>query len=1164
MSATASATSPAPLRTLHGGGGLAITLGPHGAPQRIDALGVTVNLFMGQALEAGPVNLWLRLTEGGATASQAVPLLGPGAPLRLQPAADAAQADWCGRWQGLALRLRLLCSQGDAAAAAGWYWHLSVRNDGPAARTLDLIHVQDLGLAAYAGIRLNEHYVSHYLDLAPLPHPRCGTVLAARQNLAVAGRHPWAVVGSLRQGVSFATDMRQLAGAARRAGQLPQGVQRGLPGQRLQHEHALAAVQDAPLTLAPGAHATLGFFVRVLADHPAATARPDLAAVDAALAQAEAQPTGWAADALPAAGPEGVDGAAAGTPESLFSAAPLLATLPLDDAELARLFGPRRRQAERAGTAPDAPLLSFFTGPADDPCHVVLQAKEAALLRPHGHLLRSGRHAVPDEAALTSTAWMGGVFHSMVTQGHVSINRFLSAQRGFWGQFRGAGQRVFVRPAGGGAIDWQLLATPSAFAIEAERCRWLYRHAQGLLEVTAGVRHPGSTAPDGVEGHALTLQLRVLQGEPLEWLVSHHIALAGDDGAAAPAIGWQRVAEPLGDAVAVPVPAGSELHARFPRGRFVIAAGPGTRLAEVAGDALLHADGQSRGAPFVCLRLAACTDALLALRGELLPPAEVPALNLALPQLHAAGEGAAAQALAQLAEILPWYRHNALVHYLSPRGLEQFSGGGWGTRDVCQGPLEMLLALGEAAPVRDLLLRVFAAQDAGGDWPQWFMFFERERDIRAGDAHGDIVFWPLLGLARYLLASGDAGLLDALVAYYSKDASTAEVDTVWGHVQRALAVIAGRRIAGTALAAYGHGDWNDSLQPADPALREHLCSAWTVTLHHQTLTTLARALHALGRGAEAAGFEAEAARIRADFQRLLVIDGVVAGYVLFTPGQAPQPMLHPADTLTGVRASLLPMMHAMLEDLLDPAQARAHLARVEAELSGPDGARLFDRPLPYRGGPEQLFQRAESSAFFGREIGVMYTHAHLRWAEALAHLGEARRFFAALGLAHPVGLPERLPQATRRQANCYFSSSDAAFADRYEAGRDYERIARGEVALDGGWRIYSSGPGIAIGLVVGRLLGIRREARTLVLDPVLPPELDGLVVRLPLLDGVEVEITYRVGPQGHGPQALTLDGQALLFTRGHNPYRTGAAEVAVDGLRAALAAGARQLAIHLG
>ena len=125
-----------------------------------------------------------------------------------------------------------------------------------------------------------------------------------------------------------------------------------------------------------------------------------------------------------------------------------------------------------------------------------------------------------------------------------------------------------------------------------------------------------------------------------------------------------------------------------------------------------------------------------------------------------------AGAAARFGEILPWFIHNALIHYLAPRGLEQYTGGGWGTRDICQGPVEMLLALGRFEPIRDLLIRVFKTQNPDGDWPQWFMFFDRERNIRPGDSHGDIVFWPVLALAHYLIASEDATLLEEMVPFF--------------------------------------------------------------------------------------------------------------------------------------------------------------------------------------------------------------------------------------------------------------------------------------------------------------------------------------------------------------------------------------------------------------
>jgi 1,2-beta-oligoglucan phosphorylase len=365
---------------------------------------------------------------------------------------------------------------------------------------------------------------------------------------------------------------------------------------------------------------------------------------------------------------------------------------------------------------------------------------------------------------------------------------------------------------------------------------------------------------------------------------------------------------------------------------------------------------------------------------------------------------------------------------------------------------------------------------------------------------------------------------------------------LWTHVQRALALIRARTIAGTALPAYGHGDWNDSLQPADPALREQLCSAWTATLHVQTLTTLARGLRAVGRGRSAARLEREADAVRHDFRRLLLADGVLAGYARFD-GQTVELLLHPRDEKTGVRYSLLAMIHAILEGLLTPQETQAHLQLIDDHLSGPDGARLFDRPLAYHGGPQRLFQRAESASYFGREIGLMYMHAHLRYAQALAHVGAAERFFHALTQANPIALQDIVPSAAPRSANTYASSSDAAFADRYEASAQYGRIGAQTVALEAGWRVYSSGAGILYGLVMRQLFGLRIEGEMLVLDPVLPPALDGVSLRLELF-GRELQIVYQVRAPGFGVAAVHADERALALQAGPaNPYRNGGVRI---------------------
>ncbi|MDR7272742.1 cellobiose phosphorylase [Pelomonas saccharophila] len=1071
--------------------GLTAELLSHGGLRRLMfGPALLVNLFPGNELEAGPANVWLR-RRGAGEDWRVVPLLGPLSPLSVH--AEEGAFEMRGDWDGLALRLQLRLAETEATL----FWHLQAQNHSGAACEVAAVLVQDVGLADYGAVRTNEFYVSHYIDLQPLQDAGQGVLLAARQNQAQGGRHPWLLAGSLRRAGSFATDAVQVWGHAAREGSMPPALFTGLPGQRLQQEHAVVALQDEALMLAPGESLAAGFFLALQAHHAQASSEAELARLPALLALPEAQPS------------ELLDEPGRPPAPSLFATAPQLASLDLGAEARRQLFGSERRHEEWQ----DGQLLSFFTSEAT---HVVLRAKELLVQRPHGHILRSGAHLVPDETALTSTCWMGGVFHSMLTQGHVSINRLLSTQRSLLGLFRTAGLRLFVQAEEGG--DWQLLGLPSAFEMQPQRCRWLYAHAGGLIEVIALA---------GARPDVMDLSLQVLEGDPLRVRACLSLALGGDDGAAALRPSWVHT----GDRVVVTPPEASALAERFPDGAFTVTA-PG--LSIVGDDGRLFDDGVSRGEALLCLEFAPTTAVAMALSASLVqvaPPAPQP---LALPQWQLAHP-----ALAQLRDILPWYAHNALVHYLSPRGLEQYSGGGWGTRDVCQGPLEMLLALGQTAPVRDLLLRVFAAQNPDGDWPQWFMFFAREAEIRAGDSHGDIVFWPLLGLAQYLIASGDASILDEVLPFHGGEAAT-----LAAHVEQALALIRQRVVPGTGLAAYWHGDWNDSLQPADPALRERLCSAWTVTLHHQMLHTLAAAHARLGRADEAARLIAEAAGVRAEFQRLLVQDDVVAGYALFPEQGERELWIHPQDARTGLRYSLLPMMHAIIDELFTPEQARAQAALIEQHLKGPDGARLFDAPLPYRGGPSTLFQRAETSSFFGREIGIMYMHAHLRYAQMLAHLGHAEAFLQALTLAHPIALSDRVPSASRRQANCYYSSSDAAFADRYEAQAHYGQALAGEVALDGGWRIYSSGPGIAIGLVVTSLLGLRLEHDTLVIDPVMPAVLDGLSVQLTLAD-LRFELSYRVGPRGHGVERVRDEsGREIAATRRPHAYRIGALALA--------------------
>ena len=134
--------------------------------------------------------------------------------------------------------------------------------------------------------------------------------------------------------------------------------------------------------------------------------------------------------------------------------------------------------------------------------------------------------------------------------------------------------------------------------------------------------------------------------------------------------------------------------------------------------------------------------------------------------------------------------------------------------------------------------------------------------------------------------------------------------------------------------------------------------------------------------------------------------------------------------------------------------------------------------------PETFFQRAESAAFFGREIGLMYTHSHLRYGEASErYRTNSPRCGRRCLVANPIAVTDELPHASLRQRNAYFSSSDAAFQDRYQASDEWARVKANSIAVDGGWRVYSSGPGLYTNMLIRHTFGLRREFGKRIVSP---------------------------------------------------------------------------------
>jgi len=155
--------------------GLSLEINANGSVRRFECGDVMLGLFLGNELEGGPANLYLR--RHGLTLDW-TPLLGPASPTRFQSPADDGSLTGTGAWLGIRYTLTLVLAQDRAA----WFWHVQFENTTSDEHHLDLTYAQDLALAPYGAVRLNEFYVSQYIDHTPLTHPDRGVVLASRQN----------------------------------------------------------------------------------------------------------------------------------------------------------------------------------------------------------------------------------------------------------------------------------------------------------------------------------------------------------------------------------------------------------------------------------------------------------------------------------------------------------------------------------------------------------------------------------------------------------------------------------------------------------------------------------------------------------------------------------------------------------------------------------------------------------------------------------------------------------------------------------------------------------------------------------------------------------------------------------------------------------------------
>ncbi|WP_225743678.1 GH36-type glycosyl hydrolase domain-containing protein [Marinilactibacillus sp. Marseille-P9653] len=1055
---------------------------------------IMINQIEGNMIDGALNNMYLRRFDEKGTVLNVAPLLGIQS--KSQFSIGKTQASWKGSIEEVDYTVRFSLAEDKM-----WFWEIELSG---ANETVDVVYGQDLGLASEAALKANEAYVAQYVDHM-VSDTDLGYVISSRQNQPQSGLHPYLQQGSLTGVDGFLTDGFQFFGKAYKETNRPEALnQIAMENKKSQFEFDYSTLKSRSITLSADESSKVIFYNLFKESHPKAVEKvEDLDRIQTAYQKLRSEEL-----------------ITCETIKKQETIGEPLETIEVSQEDLKKYY-PNRVQDEMI----DGRIVSFFT---EDQAHVVLKEKELMLERPHGQILFTHNKTVPDETIMSTTSWMYGVFNAQLVMGNTDMNKALSNTRNAVNFFKTSGQRIYIK------VDetYRLLTMPSLMEIGINHVKWIYQTENETFTVLNVASSKDSL---------IQLSVSSESGTAYEYLITNQMTMNSREYQTPV---WY---EEKDGAVYTTFDEKTAAHQKLPELTYKFQVNHAE--SKIVGESSLLTGVDEGTAMLLNFQVSATDQFTFTMEGSLTDQTfetheldfnlEKQAFAEFFDQLSNGFSMSGPEPLTNISDKMNlttrWYTHNMLVHYLVPHGLEQFGGAAWGTRDVSQGPAEYLLAMQKYGSTREVIERVYSHQHlSDGNWPQWFMF-DSYVDVQADESHGDVIVWPLKMLADYLEITNDYSILDQRVPYFdqSTKSDTETSEPIKAHVAKQLEYIQSNFLWDTMLSSYGDGDWDDTLQPHDQSLKKNMASSWTIALTYQTLKKFAEVLESIDQEWAQAVKELTE-KIEQDFKKYISSNEVVPGFVYMPNEKEIVKMIHPDDTTTGIQYRLLPMIRGMISELFTKEQAEHHFELIQTYLNTPDGVRLMNRPATYKGGVSRQFKRAEQAANFGREIGLMYVHAHIRYIEAMAKIGQAQEVWKGLETINPINISEVVKNAEVRQSNTYFSSSDADFSDRYEAQENFDLVKKGEVKVKGGWRIYSSGPGIYMNQLISSALGIRVQSKNLVLDPVLKKEQDELTVTYQY-NGYPLNIQFHY--TNNDQVSVQVNGEEILQQTLKNPYR---------------------------